>query len=685
MADRLLISLIIRAIDQATGPLRKVTNNFQALRTGWTQAQQSFARAAEMRQAAAGVATFAAKAREAIAAPINAFEEFQAGMSAVRAVSRGITEDEFTALVEKAKELGATTRYTASQAAEAMHFLGMAGFDAAQQMEAVPSMLNLATAASTDLGRTSDVVSDLLDSFGMTAADTGKLTDALAITITGANVTLETLFETMKLLGPIADDLKIPLEEVASISGVLGSAGIKGSLAGTAMRASLNRLLKPTDAAAAHLKDLKVEVEDADGNMRPFVLILDEVGKAMTGMGTRARGAIISEVFGIRAQSSVSKLIKAIDTGRVSDFADEIRNSTGAAAEMARIMDDNARGATIRMESAIDGLNIAIGEQLEPELTSLKETVTEIVQGMTEWARQNPRLTKAIALTVGVVALLATALAGIMFTFAALTSAKGIVLLAAGFTKTLVPALLMVTKAFIAFSVSLMTNPIFLVVAAVIALASAVVLLTIYWKEFEAWWVGMWERFKEAPLLVKYILAGLLGPLLLLYSPIIIIAGLARKIIDNWTPIKAFFADLWTSITNGVSRPIIILAGLARTIIDAWTPIKAFFAVLWTSITNGVSRAVTAMQLLFDAASEAIATIRPIFETAGAVGGAIGGFAKERIADVDDVIFGPSEQQRDANLRVQLEVPEGFGVRVADAEATGFNMELDTGFTMDTP
>lgn len=436
MAENLIISLIIKAIDQATGPMRRVTNNFAHMRRGWQQASASFAKAAQMRQAAEGVASFARKARAAIAAPISAFEDFEAAMSGVRAVTRGITEKEFADLTDTASKLGATTRFTATQAAQAMKFLGMAGFNAAKQMAAVPATLDLATAAGTDLGRTADIVSDIMGAFNKTAKETRSVADMLAVTMTGANVNLETMFETMKLVGPIATKMKISMADVAAMTGLMGSAGIKGSMAGTALRGSILRLIDPSKKAAAFLEQLKVKTVDASGNMRPMIKILDEVAKASAGLGTAKQGAMIKEIFGLRAVSGVATLLDKIAKGEVQKFSAEIENSSGAVAEMARIMDDNARGATVRLTSAVDGLNIAVGSQLTPSLTSLKETMMGVIQGMTVWSKEHPDLTKAIGLTVGVVALLATGLAGLMFTMAAATTALGVMAIAFGSSQT---------------------------------------------------------------------------------------------------------------------------------------------------------------------------------------------------------------------------------------------------------
>lgn len=437
MAD-LSIALIIKAIDRASAPIRKITGNFKAMSVAVNRAQKAFAVGANMRQAAEGVNTFARATRNLLAAPISSFEDFEAAMSGVKAVSRGITDNEFKQLTEVAANLGATTRFTATQAAEGMKFLGMAGFSASKQILAIPAALDLATAAGTDLGRTTDILSDIMGAFNKEAEDTRDISDMLAVTITGSNTTLETLFETMKLVGPVATDMKISMQDVAAMTGIMGSAGIKGSLAGTALRAAIQRLVKPSAAAAEMLKRMRIETGDAQGNMRPLTDIIGDIATATEKMGTKQRGGILAEVFGVRALSGMSKLMQKMKGGEIKKFSDDIKNSTGATAEMARIMDDNAKGATVRLSSALDGLMNSLGKRLAPILTSLKETFTEIVSGLTIWTNEHPGLTRVIMLTVGAVAVLATILSGLLFTATAIVTAWGIMGVAIAAVKTAV-------------------------------------------------------------------------------------------------------------------------------------------------------------------------------------------------------------------------------------------------------
>ena len=436
MADNLLVGIILKAIDRATAPIRRVTKNFELMRAASVRANKSFAKAANIRQAAEGMSRFARAARGAVLAPIKEFESFQAAMSAVKAKTKNLTDQEFTDLTNKAKELGAATRFTSTQSATAMEFMAQAGFNAAEQLEAVPTVLNLATAAGTDLGRTSDILTDIMGAFGKTTADTTNVADILTTTMIGSNTTLETLFETLKIVGPPARLLGIELKDVAVMAGILGNAGIKGSLGATALKASLTRLIKPIGGAKKILRDLKIEVADADGKFRGLSTILQDVDEKTKALGQVERARKISELFGIRGVTGAANIISSLETGKLVEFTKEMENIGGATNRVATIMDDNAAGATIRLTSALSGLGVEVGEKMEPALTSLKETVTAVIQSITAWVVEHPGLTKAIGLTAGAVALLATGLTGIIFTLVAATTALGVFQLATGGAQT---------------------------------------------------------------------------------------------------------------------------------------------------------------------------------------------------------------------------------------------------------
>src|SRR5690606_25493246 len=195
--------------------------------------------------------------------------DFQAGMNQVRAVS-GATGDELAALETQAKELGRTTQFSASEAADGMGYLAMAGFEANEILGSMPSVLQLAAAAQMDLGRAADITSNILTGYGMEVDELGHANDVLVNAMTRANVDLTMLGESFKYVGPVAKSAGVTFEESAAAIGLLGNAGIQGSMAGTALRGAISRLLNPTGEAARTLERLGVNAVTSSGELRPL-------------------------------------------------------------------------------------------------------------------------------------------------------------------------------------------------------------------------------------------------------------------------------------------------------------------------------------------------------------------------------------------------------------------------------
>jgi TP901 family phage tail tape measure protein len=435
VADDLKANIVIKAIDRASSAMRTVTKNFETMRAAQKRANIAFRRAADLRQAGEGVSRFSRAMIGAVRGPIQEFEEFQATMSNVKAVMGGLTEKEFADLTERAKELGGTTRWTATQAAQAMKYFGMAGYDAEKTMAGVPITLDLATAAGTDLGRTADIVSDLMGSLGVSMSDLPEFANQLTRTFTGANVTLETLFESLIYSGAVAKQMKVSNQELLAMTGLLGSVGIKGSTAGTALRAMIAKLTAMRRQGQKTLQALNVGITDVAGNLRPLPDILSDVLISTAEMGTAKRGKAFAHIFGLDAMTAASSLA-TMGRDEIAKFTTEVASGTKTVQEVARVMDDNARGATIRLSSAIGGLNLTMADQLEPTLTSTKQELAGVIQSLTEFANAHPTTVKVIMMTVGALGVLSAGLTGLIFTMAAATTAMGVFAVAMGSQKT---------------------------------------------------------------------------------------------------------------------------------------------------------------------------------------------------------------------------------------------------------
>lgn len=317
----------------------------------------------------------------AIGSSVQTAATFEQAMSRVGALS-GATGADFDALTAKAEELGATTAFTATEAAQGMQYLAMAGYDTNDILAAMPGLLATAAAGQLDLATTSDIVSNILSGFGIDAANTGDVADVLTKTFTSANVDMRMLGESMKYVAPVASTLGIGLEETAAAVGLLGNAGIQGTMAGTALRTSITRLAAPTGEAADLIQQLGIATQDSEGNLLSLPELLNNVNAATSGMTAVQRTAAIETLVGKNAMSAFMVLLDSAASNELPNFITELENAGGTAETVAARQLDNLLGAKTLLDSAIDGIKTSIGNEFLPMLT-------EGVRGMTDFLTQN--------------------------------------------------------------------------------------------------------------------------------------------------------------------------------------------------------------------------------------------------------------------------------------------------------
>ena len=449
----------------------------------------------------------------AMAAPIKIAANFEQAMAKVGSVSNA-TDADMTKLTATARQLGATTNWSASQAAEGMQFLAMAGFSTQQTIAAMPGMLDLASAGATDLGSAADIASNILTGFNLKAEQMGRLGDVLTNTFTTSNTNLSMLGETMKYVAPIAASTGVSLEQAAAMAGKLGDAGIQGSNAGTALRTVISRLSAPTAEAAAMLRDLGVETQDASGNLRSVPDILAEMESAMGGMGTAARAELTSTIFGLEAASGATVLLDQAGSGSLQKYADKLKE-TGTASRVAAKQNDTAMGAMRRLSSAAESIAITMGNILLPTLAAGAEKFAAVIGVVDSLAQNFPLLTSVVVGgTAALIALkVATIAGGYAFTFI-----KGAWLQGVAVLKTLRVAYLLTTGATVAstnaskaaivvskamtaaqwlFNAAMSANPIGLVIVAIGALVAAGVALYKNWDTVVAFFGAAWGRMKS--------------------------------------------------------------------------------------------------------------------------------------------------------------------------------------------
>lgn len=317
------------------------------------------------------------------AASIKVGMNFEEGMSKVEAlvgVGRQGTKEleaDMAKLSAQAKELGATTQFSASEAAAGMQFLAMAGYEVNEITESMPGLLDLAAAGQMDLAHAADVTTNIMSGFGLAAEETGRVADILAKAASTANTDVAQLGEAMKYVGPVAKSLGLSIEDTTAAVGVLSNAGIQGGQAGTVLRAGLNSLANASGPAAKLIEELGIEVFDANGQMKDMPSVIAEFEKGLEGLNAQQRAAAISTIFGREAMSGWTALI---DNGSeaLAEYTTELENADGAAAEMAKAMNDNLRGDLILTKSALEGIRIEIYE-------SIVDPLRESVQWFNSW------------------------------------------------------------------------------------------------------------------------------------------------------------------------------------------------------------------------------------------------------------------------------------------------------------
>lgn len=334
-------NVTLKAVDYATAPIRGVIN---LLKNPILQAG-----------AVLGVSV-------GLADTINTYKDFEAAMSQVQAIS-GSTQSDLTRLTAKAKEMGATTKFTAAESAEAFNYMAMAGWNAEQMMGGIEGILNLAAASGEDLGTTSDIVTDALTAFGLKASDATHFSDVLAQASSSANTDVGMMGETFKYVASMAGSLSYSIEDVALMTGLMANSGIKSTQAGTSLNSVLTRLATNSSGAADAIAALGVNFYDSAGNARPLGTVMEELREATKGMNQEQKSNLANTVAGMEAQKGLLAILNASEED-YNKLADAISNADGASKRMSDTMMDNLSGDITLFQSAVDGLKISLGERM---------------------------------------------------------------------------------------------------------------------------------------------------------------------------------------------------------------------------------------------------------------------------------------------------------------------------------
>lgn len=531
--------------------------------------------------------------------------DFEAVMSKVKAIT--VSDDKaMQQLTATARELGEKTMFSATQAGEAMTYLGMAGWNSQQIMAGMPGLLNLAAASGTDLARTADIVSDDLTAFGLGAEYAGHMADVFAKTSTKTNTNVEMLGETMKYAAPVAHAFGASLEETAALTGIMANSGIKASAAGTALRSGFLRLAgtsaKSTKAieemglslseataqqeeARAALASLGIAMDDTNGPRKMGAIVRDLADKTKD-MSKEQRLATLATIFGTNAASA---WVAVIDQGpdALDQLTKELENSDGAAAAMAETMQNNARGAMIRLQSATESVAISIGGTMLPTLAELGDSLANEAAYVSKVASEHPELTEAIIKTsfavMGMVIAYKTIRAVYYSVMAAHAAYKLMMeservatmrnVIASGIHRASMIAssiaMYATAAAQWALNAAMSANPIGLVIIAIVALIAAFVWLGTHFQAVSEFCTSMWESPTAA------IIAFMMGPIgWLIYA--------AMGLIANWDQVKAWFTLLWEDPKAALSQfydwVMSKLGGLFDWISEKWEWVRSIFS-----------------------------------------------------------------------------------------------------------
>lgn len=470
------------------------------------------------------------------------------------------------ALKDSARGVGAETEYTAAEAAQGLEFLAMAGFTAEQAIAALPAMVDLATASNSDFARASDIASDALGAFGLASKDAQiqatnlkRITDVFAQTTASANVNMEDLYESMKMGGPIMTTAGQSLESFAAMAAIMGNAGIKGSLAGTTLKNTVDRLVAPVGDAKATLKKLNVEIADSGGNMRDVADILSDFADATKGMGSAQRTATISTVFGMRAVSGIATILdNGIPTLR--EYRAGLEKAGGASKRMADEMRQSLGNRIKVIQSGLTELGIKVIEafrdkfpnalesaikaissfDVEPIVSGIKRIV-EIVTGIWQWF---DKWKIAIFAVIG-------AFAAFRIALALTATVEMFIAIITGATT--------VTKLWAAsqwaVNLAMLANPVTLIIAGIIALIAVIALVIIYWDEIVIAWQAGLDRMYAGTNETVNAVATFFG---------MMSASLTNVAID----ISNAFGEVWYGIKAQVADTVSFVIG-------AWGSMKA--------------------------------------------------------------------------------------------------------------
>lgn len=460
----------------------------------------------------------------------------------------GETVNTMDSLRNLAREMGESTKFSASEAAAAINNMAMAGYDTNEIFSALPEVLNLAAAGGIDLDYATQLAANGLNVMGLGVDSLREMSDKLAVTASSAYGSVSDFGEGLLVAGGQAKLANLDLTDTFTALGILGDAGISASEGGTYLRNTLKNLYTPTDDARMALEELGIETANEDGTLRDFQTVLQELGTAMDSLSEEDRITAMSRIFDTRTIAAASALIK--DSGdRWDELSGKIDNASGASQNMADTQLNNLSGQLTILKSSLEGLMISIGDILMPLISTITEKIQEVVNWMNSLDEsQKERIVKILEIvaTIGPLLLIISKVISII--------------------TSIISVIKTVTTVIGALNAVMMANPIVLIIAAIAALVAAFVLLWNNCEEFREFWINLWEGIKKVATDVWEAISSFFSEI---WGTISSVAS------DIWNGVTSFFSDTWN--------------GIKETASNVWGGIKDFFSNTWNGIKETAS------------------------------------------------------------------------------------------------
>ena len=565
--------------------------------------------------------------------------DFDAAMSKVAAVS-GATGDDLQALRDKAREMGSQTKFSASEAAVTMNYMAMAGWKTEDMLSGIEGVMNLAAASGEDLATTSDIVTDALTAFGLTATDSAHFADVLAAASSNANTNVSMMGETFKYAAPVAGSLGFSVEDTAEAIGLMANAGIKSTQAGTSLRSIMTALAGDVKFCGESIGEVEIQTTNADGSMRELSDILDDCRVAFSGLSESEQASAAQALVGKNAMSGFLALMNAAPAD-IDKLSGAISNCDGTSLSMAETMQDNLAGQLTILKSQLEELAISFSDILMPAIRS----IVSHMQGLVDKLNQLDPQTKE---TIVKIALVAAALGPMLIVLGKTISGVGSVLSLV----SKAPAAIGAVKGGIAAVTGALGISLGTILAVVAAIAALVAAFMHLWKtneNFKNNILGIWEQIKSTFSgltqgitdrinalgfnfesftdmlkaawdalcnLLAPVFEGVFQNIANIFSEISgIILGLLDVFIglftgnwsQLWNGVKGIFSSIWNYIVSTFTNILNTLKGIADVVLgwfgtswnEVWTSIKDFFVNIWTSISTFFTGIITGIRDFF--------------------------------------------------------------------------------------